>query len=163
MSLKTVLYSTLLAATALGQDYGSGSYGGGGGGDEWSSWASSSTTTSMPMSTTTTTTSTMSYSTSSMGWSTGMSSWSTAGAIPPVVAASCPTGCMPMPSGGAPPMQMAPGQMIVQVVSVSDNNGSLMYIPNNVQAPVGSIVQFQFHPKVCLGDSVCAGPSKLRM
>jgi hypothetical protein len=40
------------------------------------------------------------------------------------------------------------GELIVQVVSVSDANGSLKYFPNNIEAPVGSIVQFQFHPKV---------------
>jgi len=39
------------------------------------------------------------------------------------------------------------GQLIVQVVSVSDANGSLKYFPDNVVAPVGSIVQFQYHPK----------------
>ncbi|KAL9116223.1 MAG: hypothetical protein Q9227_000594 [Pyrenula ochraceoflavens] len=39
------------------------------------------------------------------------------------------------------------GQVMVQVVQVGGSNGSLEYYPNNVQAPVGSMVQFQFHPK----------------
>lgn len=40
------------------------------------------------------------------------------------------------------------GELIVQVVSVADANGSLKYFPDQIEAPVGSIVQFQFHPKV---------------
>ena len=39
-------------------------------------------------------------------------------------------------------------QVQVQVVQVSNSNGSLEYFPNNIQAAVGSLVQFQFHPKV---------------
>jgi hypothetical protein len=128
MSLKTVLVSTLLAAVATAQYGGSGgsSYGSGG------SWGGSSGGDS-----------------SSNGWS----SWSSGGGQgpPAVAAATCPAGCMPMPTGGAPPpMQTQPGQLIVQVVSVSDANGSLKYFPNQVTAPVGSIVQFQYHPKVRL-------------
>lgn len=44
---------------------------------------------------------------------------------------------------------MAPGELMVQIVSVGDNNGTLKYFPEDIQAPVGSVVQFQFHPKVC--------------
>ena len=119
MSLKTILVSTLLAAASLAQDYGSGgSMGGSSEGSGTSAW----------------------------------SSWPSGGGDqgpPAFAAASCPSGCQPMQTGGAPPpMQTQPGQLIVQVVSVSDANGSLKYFPNKVNAPVGSIVQFQYHPKV---------------
>ena len=86
-----------------------------------------------------------------MSSSEGWSSWPATQASPNFAAASCPAGCVPMPTGAAPPpMQTQPGQLIVQVVSVSDANGSLKYFPDKVTAPVGSIVQFQYHPKVCL-------------
>ncbi|RMZ76388.1 hypothetical protein DV737_g4860, partial [Chaetothyriales sp. CBS 132003] len=53
------------------------------------------------------------------------------------------------------------GELLVQVVSVSDANGSLKYFPNSVQAPVGSIVQFQFHPKNhTVTESTFAEPCK---
>lgn len=119
MSLKTLLVSALLAATAVAMDYGSGggSNGGGGGGS-------------------------MGGDGSSAGWS----SWPSQGS-PAFAAASCPAGCVPFPTGSAPPAATQAGQLIVQVVSVSDANGSLKYFPNKVTAPVGSIVQFQYHPK----------------
>jgi uncharacterized protein (UPF0333 family) len=42
-----------------------------------------------------------------------------------------------------------PGTVMVQVVQVSNTNGSsLRYYPENIQAPPGSWVQFQFYPKV---------------
>jgi len=44
------------------------------------------------------------------------------------------------------------GELIVQIVSVSDQNGSLKYFPDSVQAAPGSIVQFQYHPKVTFSD-----------
>ncbi|ETI19681.1 hypothetical protein G647_08694 [Cladophialophora carrionii CBS 160.54] len=120
MSLKTLLVSTLLVATAIATDHGSGgsSYGSGG------SWGGDS---------------------GSGGWS----SWpSGGGQAPPALAApSCPAGCMPFPTGPPPAAQTQPGQLIVQVVSVSDANGSLKYFPDKITAPVGSIVQFQYHPK----------------
>ncbi|RMD41027.1 hypothetical protein DV735_g4095, partial [Chaetothyriales sp. CBS 134920] len=53
----------------------------------------------------------------------------------------------PSSSPSASPASLAAGEQLIQVVSVSDANGSLKYFPNSVQAPVGSIVQFQFHPK----------------
>ncbi|KIW85049.1 hypothetical protein Z517_00437 [Fonsecaea pedrosoi CBS 271.37] len=120
MSLKTLI-STFFAASALAQSYGGGSYGGGsygGGGDSGSGG----------------------------GWS----SWGSGGdkqGPPAFAAASCPSGCQPIQTGAAPPMATQPGQLIVQVVSVSDANGSLKYFPDKVTAPVGSVVQFQFHPK----------------
>ena len=43
--------------------------------------------------------------------------------------------------------QSAAGELIVQIVSVSDASGSLKYYPDNIQAAPGSVVQFQFHPK----------------
>ena len=109
MSLKTFLFSTLLATSAVATFSGasSSSYGGSSGSSSWSGGS---------------------------GMSGG--SWG--------AAASCPAGCQPIqapPAGGN-------GELIVQVVSVSDANGSLKYFPNNIEAPVGSIVQFQFHPKV---------------
>ncbi|KIW31154.1 uncharacterized protein PV07_02824 [Cladophialophora immunda] len=119
MSLKTLLVSTLFAASAFAQ-YGSGGYGGG------------------------------SYSGSGSGsGSGGWSSWGSGSSQgpPAFAAASCPSGCQPMQTGSAPPMSTQPGQLIVQVVSVSDANGSLKYFPNKVTAPIGSVVQFQFHPK----------------
>ncbi|MCJ1232716.1 hypothetical protein MMC14_000669 [Varicellaria rhodocarpa] len=39
------------------------------------------------------------------------------------------------------------GDVGVQVVKVSNKNGSLVYSPNNIEAAVGSMVQFQFYPK----------------
>jgi len=43
----------------------------------------------------------------------------------------------------------------VQIVTVSDNGGDLKYFPENIQAAVGSIVQFQFYPKVSFEPSHC--------
>ncbi|KAJ9664702.1 hypothetical protein H2198_000048 [Neophaeococcomyces mojaviensis] len=43
--------------------------------------------------------------------------------------------------------QAGPGQKTVQIVTVGDNNGTLKFFPENIQAEVGSIVQFQFYPK----------------
>lgn len=37
---------------------------------------------------------------------------------------------------------------VVQIVTVSDNNGSLAFFPEQVTAQPGSLVQFQFYPKV---------------
>lgn len=113
MSLKTLLFSSLLAATAIATDYSGGGSGGSGG---------------------------------SPGWS----SWNQGGSPPALAGGSCPSGCMPMQTCAPPPMETQPGQLIVQVVSVSDANGSLKYFPDNVKAPVGSIVQFQYHPKVSI-------------
>lgn len=49
-----------------------------------------------------------------------------------------------------------PGEMIIQVVDVGNANGSLTYWPEQVVAPVGSVVQFRFHPKVCLMRLKCS-------
>jgi hypothetical protein len=51
-----------------------------------------------------------------------------------------------------------PGEVIVQVVSVSDANASLKFYPDNIVAAPGSIVQFQFHPKVSISEAVHKRP-----
>lgn len=38
------------------------------------------------------------------------------------------------------------GQVPVYVVKVSDKNGSKVFTPNDMQVPVGAMVQFQFYP-----------------
>ncbi|KAK4943393.1 hypothetical protein LTR10_017067 [Elasticomyces elasticus] len=68
------------------------------------------------------------------------SSWGSMAAAP-----SCPAGCQAISSMGS--STSSSSQLVVQVVSVSDSNGSLSYFPNNIEAPVGSMVQFQFHVK----------------
>ena len=42
------------------------------------------------------------------------------------------------------------GEKMVQVVQVSNADGDLVFSPNDIKAPVGSHVQFQFWPKVSL-------------
>ena len=42
------------------------------------------------------------------------------------------------------------GMLKMHVVQVGGPNGSLAFYPNNVAAQPGDMVQFQFHPKVCL-------------
>lgn len=44
-------------------------------------------------------------------------------------------------------------ERVVQIVTVGDNTGALKFFPENVKADVGSVVQFQFYPKVYLGPS----------
>ena len=41
-------------------------------------------------------------------------------------------------------------EKVVQIVQVGDNSGSLKFFPEKIVAEVGSVVQFQFYPKVCL-------------
>ena len=68
-----------------------------------------------------------------------------------------------MGSGGSSSMSMAAtmaaspasagtatpsGQVMVHVVKVSNNQGSLTFEPNNLMAAAGSMVQFHFYPKV---------------
>lgn len=38
----------------------------------------------------------------------------------------------------------------VQVVQVGSSNGTLRFFPDNIKADVGTMVQFQFQPKVSL-------------
>jgi hypothetical protein len=133
-SLKTFLISTILATAAVATSHEYNNGGGGGGNNwqppsnQWNSWESGNSppahqTAPPPQSP---------AQTASPQWQ---------------AAPSCPAGCIPIPTGGAPPTP-PPGQLMVQVVSVADANGSLKYFPNKIDAPVGSIVQFQFHPKV---------------
>ncbi|MCJ1309134.1 hypothetical protein MMC25_002789 [Agyrium rufum] len=42
---------------------------------------------------------------------------------------------------------LAQGMINVQVVKVSNKDGDLVFSPNNIMAPPGSMVQFQFYPK----------------
>lgn len=59
------------------------------------------------------------------------------------------------------PRQAPAGEKIVQIVTVSNNNGSLMYFPENIKAEVGSVVQFQFYPKNhTITESSFAAPCK---
>jgi len=44
-------------------------------------------------------------------------------------------------------------ERVVQIVTVSDNTGALKFFPENIKADVGSVVQFQFYPKVHLAPS----------
>lgn len=41
----------------------------------------------------------------------------------------------------------------VQVVQVSDQNATLRYYPEDIKAEPGSMVQFQFYPKVSFSSS----------
>ncbi|KAG9776555.1 hypothetical protein KCU88_g4818, partial [Aureobasidium melanogenum] len=118
MSFKAFLISSLLAASAIATDHSSWGNGGGGG---WGSGGGNGLS-------------------QNKGAGSGSGSWG--------AAASCPAGCQPIATGtGSAPASTAAGELIVQVVSVADANGSLKYFPNQIEAPVGSIVQFQFHPK----------------
>jgi hypothetical protein len=122
-SIRALLVSAILATAAFATEHGEGgSGGGGGGGSGMSSWD---------------------------GWSENNNKAPSLGGG---AAASCPAGCIPIPTGAPPPAATGAGQLIVQVVSVADANGSLKYFPNKIDAPVGSIVQFQFHPKVCFNQ-----------
>lgn len=40
------------------------------------------------------------------------------------------------------------GMVATHVIQVGGPNGSLTFSPENIQANVGDLVQFQFHPKV---------------
>lgn len=139
-SLKTFLISTILAtaAVATSHDYNGG--GGGGGNNwqqppsgQWNSWEQPPAHQTIPP--------VSPHQTAPPQWQ---------------AAPSCPAGCIPIPTGGAPPTP-PPGQLMVQVVSVADANGSLKYFPNKIDAPVGSIVQFQFHPKVSRSQNMDFG------
>src|SRR5262245_42959596 len=57
---------------------------------------------------------------------------------------------IPLSSGLPPAPGMGMGMVNTHVIQVGGPNGSLAFYPNNVQANVGDLVQFQFHPKVRL-------------
>ena len=44
----------------------------------------------------------------------------------------------------------AEGMTKTHVVQVGGTNGSLVFLPADIQAAAGDLVQFQFHPKVSL-------------
>jgi hypothetical protein len=71
------------------------------------------------------------------------------------MAAAAPPAAAPPAAHNANPWADVKGQnqLTVFLVSVGDNNGSLKYFPDTVHAPPGSVVQFQFHPKVSLNMS----------
>ena len=61
-------------------------------------------------------------------------------------AASTPYATSAAPAAGA---SAASGDQVqVQVVQVGGAGGALTFTPNDIQAPVGSMVQFQFNPMV---------------
>ena len=51
-------------------------------------------------------------------------------------------------SAAASESSPAAGMVSVQVVKVSNKNGSLTFAPNDIKATPGSMVQFHFYPKV---------------
>lgn len=102
----------------------------------------------------------------SNGWTQGMGIGSTATALAQTVSImmtetmlatttvteSCTTAGNALASstmGAAPPGASTSGTVLVQVVHVSDNNGSLKYFPESVVAAPGTLVEFVFYPKVC--------------
>jgi hypothetical protein len=134
-----------------GQGQGQGGYGSGG----WQPWEQSSVAPQPQIAAPTSTMETSTMETST--YSPPMETWS-AVAQPPAYTPPA-GGAPPAAAPATPPPSYTPpaGDLLVQVVSVADANGSLKYFPNSVQAPVGSIVQFQFHPKVCFMEcSKCA-------
>jgi len=118
--LKSVIIpAALMASTALAQAYGYGYGEGSTSSSSYNMYAASSTVAMVPE----TTPPCESMWTSTTTW-----------------AAATPT--VALGSSGPPP------EVLVQVVEVSDSNGTLRYNPEFVNAPPGSIVQFQFNPKV---------------
>lgn len=45
-------------------------------------------------------------------------------------------------------------ERVVQIVQVGDANGTLKFFPEKIKADVGSVVQFQFYPRVYLPPSI---------
>jgi plastocyanin len=64
--------------------------------------------------------------------------------------AAAPSGTAAAVATGASESSPSPSGMVnVHVIQVSDNNGTLRFFPDDIKADAGSMVQFQFHPKVC--------------
>lgn len=61
-----------------------------------------------------------------------------------VAASSTGAEAVPAPTGGVPGGAM----VATHVVQVGGPNGTLAFYPDNVQANVGDMIQFQFNPKV---------------
>lgn len=59
----------------------------------------------------------------------------------------------PTPAAGTPATGADGKMVMVQVVKVSDMNSTLKFDPEEITAEAGSMVQFQFFPKVCGGLS----------
>ena len=58
-------------------------------------------------------------------------------------------------SGSADADSSGDGNLVsVQVVQVSSQNATLKYYPEEIRAQPGSMVQFQFYPKVSNSDRV---------
>lgn len=70
------------------------------------------------------------------------------------VSSVSPAGSLPSTSSTAPStaptskLSVPAGKIEVHRVKVSNKNGDLTFEPNNLQANPGSMVQFQFYPKV---------------
>lgn len=77
----------------------------------------------------------------------GGSGWSSS--VPVVKSSSAVNAVASQTWSSWPSSTSKPGTVMVQVVQVSDKNGTtLRYYPEKIQAPPGSWVQFQFYPKV---------------
>jgi plastocyanin len=116
------------ASSSWGDGYGGGGMGGGGYTDSWdqSSTALYQTITyTMTETSMATTTVTESCSTTESWPYSSSESWS-----------------------GSSPMWSPANSVSVQIVHVSDNNGTLAYSPESITAEPGSIVEFIFYPKV---------------
>lgn len=75
----------------------------------------------------------------------GLATSSTSAIAASETLASSAAAALPAESG-AP--VAGPG-VATHVVQVGGPNGSLIFTPDNLQAKVGDLVQFQFYPKVC--------------
>lgn len=73
----------------------------------------------------------------------GDSGSSVSSASPPAPVATQP----PPPGLSAAPA----GTVQLTIVKVSNKKGNLTFTPDNFKAEKGSLVQFQFYPKVCCG------------
>lgn len=81
-----------------------------------------------------------------IGYGYGSVSTTTATSIVPAVETSAVAAVATSSATSISPAP--PGMVHVQVVKVSNKNGSLKFEPNNIKAEAGSMVQFQFYPKV---------------
>lgn len=64
------------------------------------------------------------------------------------------TGSLSTDSAGSSKGPSEAGTINTHVIQVGGPNGSLSFLPNNVKAQPGDLIQFQFHPKVC-NESCC--------
>ncbi|KAL8676662.1 MAG: hypothetical protein Q9186_006846 [Xanthomendoza sp. 1 TL-2023] len=80
---------------------------------------------------------------SASGGSQNAGSSGASSSSPMSVSTSSSVAVSPATTGTANPS----GQVMVHVVKVGNKKGSLTFEPNNLQAPVGHMVQFHFYPK----------------